>query len=132
MREGFGTSGHDDVGVTTLDEIGGVRDRLIGGGTGPGDGHRRDGLGQGGQPDFTGDVGGVGIMYDSAVDEVVYVLATDAASVHEFTYREHPQVDRGQVLEDGSGSDEGRTDSCDDGGASGHNLCNLPPPAVVP
>ena len=89
MRERLGTSGDHHVGITTFDEIGGVRDRLIGGGTGPGDGHRGNGLRQRGQPDFTGDVGGVGIMYDGAVDEVVHVLTTDAAPVHEFTHCEH-------------------------------------------
>ena len=132
MRERLGTSGHDHIRVATLDEVGGVCDRLIGRGAGPGDGYRRHGLGQRGQPDFTGDVGGVGIMHDGAIDEVVYVLATDAASVHELAHREHTQVDRGQVLEDGSGSHERRTDSCNDGGASGHGPCNLQRPDVVP
>ena len=50
-------------------------------------------------------------MDDGAIDEVVYVLARDAASIHELTHREHTQVDRGQILEDGSGPGEGRTDS---------------------
>ncbi len=104
---------------------------MSGRGAGPGDGHRGHGLGKGGEPDFTGDVGGVGIMHDGAVDEVVYGLATDAASVHEFTYREHPQVDRGQVLEDGSGSDEGCTGSCDDSGAFLLRVENKPDQPVL-
>ena len=120
VRERFGTPGDDDIGVATLDEIGSVRDRLIGGGTGPGNRHGGYGLGQRGQPDFAGDVGGVGIMHDGPVDQVIHVLATDSASVHELTHRQHAQVDRGQVFEDGPGPDERRAASGDDGGASGH------------